>query len=319
MARRSRDLRQRRIKADSGIANKDILLPDEMEIKNIPGKGLFLVVRHDNRVRYIKWDDSPSGKNLLFNEQIVLSHYDAEPARGSESNVHGGILALGTAGAIDAVPTTITVSKGIGKVLIVVNAGGDLVGNITITGESIDRNTGASTLGDTDVIPINGLTIDNSANDLNGNPMHAFENAYISSKWFTGSIVLSSSDLALTDVDTYHISFEQFNDSSDLTLDTFDANIYTTNASAEFDAYLYALVVDGSTCTITREADLNVGTIGETAILNKYWRLRRGRIDKQLNGSKDGIWVDVHYSNSPAYVEDVTLKVWARRSHIITV
>ena len=242
---------------------------------------------------------------------VCLQDYDPSPARSSESNIHGGILSLATGQALDSVPTDLPVTKGIGKLIIVINAGTDIAGEITVTGETIDRNTGASTPADTDTITVDALTTDNSDTDTNGNTRHAFEGAYITSKWFTGSVTLSTTNLTLTDVDVYHVSFEQFGDQPGITLDAFDANIFTTNVAAEFDAYLYSLEVTGDKCDVTREASLNVGADGETAIADRYWRLRRGNIAKALDGTSDGIWVDVHYSNSPAYVEDVTLKVWA--------
>lgn len=241
---------------------------------------------------------------------ICLSMYDPAPSRGSESNLHGGLLMLATGQPLNSVPTDIVVSKGIGKLMVVINAGSDVSGEITVTGESINRETGASTPADTDTLTVDALTTDNSDTDTNGNTRHAFTGAYVTSKWFTGSVTLSTTNLTLTDVDVYHVSFEQCNDSPNITIETFDANIYTTNVAAEFDAYLYSLEVTGDKCDITREASLNVGADGETAIANRYWRLRRGNINKALDGTTDGLWADVHYSNSPAYVEDVNIKVW---------
>lgn len=244
---------------------------------------------------------------------IALSSYDAEPARGSESNIHGGLLSLASGQALNS-GSPINVTKGTGKIIAVVNAGSDISGSITITGTSVDRNTGATTPADTDTIAVDSLTIDTGSTDGNGNTVHGFEDAYISSKWFTGSVTLSTTDLTLTDVDVWHVSFEQFNDTPGINLVTFDANIYTTNNSAEFDAYLYDLHVEKGKCLIELEAELHVGTDGETAIANKYWRLRRGNINDPVNGTTDGIWIDVFYANSPAYVEDVTIKVWATRN-----
>jgi len=252
-----------------------------------------------------------SWKTATVQTPVSLEMYDAEPARNSETNWNGGLLSLATGQPLDSVPTDIVVTKGIGKIMVVVNAGSDLAGDITITGETIDRNTGASTPADTDTITVDSLTTDGSTTDSNGNTKHSFTGAYITSKWFTGSVTLSTTNLTLTDVDVYHVSFEQFNDAPTLTLDTFDANIFTTNVNAEFDAYLYDLHVSGDKCDIELEAELHVGADGETAIANKYWRLRKGGINDPLNGATDGIWVDVHYSNSPSYIEDVTLKVWA--------
>lgn len=241
---------------------------------------------------------------------IVLSAYDAEPSRGSESNMHGGLLSLATGQSLSS-GSPINVTKGIGKIMVVVNAGSDISGTITVTGETIDRETGASTPGNTNTITVDALTTDNTTTDGNGNTVHGFEGAYVTSNWFTGSVALSTTDLTLTDVDVYHVSFEQFNDSPGITLETFDINLYTTNNSAEFDAYLYDLHVSGDKCQVEMMAELHIGTDGETAIANKYWRLRRGNINESLDGTTDGVWVDIFYSNSPAYVEDVTVKVWA--------
>jgi hypothetical protein len=277
------------------------------------GKFLQPILKHEN-ISYPMLAVQ-ANQHIDLGIKYVFSSYDAEPARGSVTNLHGGLLALATAQALGpATPANdITVTKGIGKILIVLNAGSDFAGTITITGDTIDRNTGVKTVGDTDTITTDALTTDNSDTDSNGNARYSFTGAYITSKWFTGSVTLSTANLTLTDVDTYHVSFEQFGDTSHVRLDTFDANIFTTNVAAEFDAYLYSLVVAGSKCDITREASLNVGADGETAIANKYWRLRRGYIEKIMNGQKDGIWADVFYSNSPAYIEDVNVKIWVSK------
>lgn len=241
---------------------------------------------------------------------IPLVSYDAQPARASESNVHGGILSLDTASPLDPTPTNIVVSQGSGKLFIVVNAGSDLVGSVTFTGTTIDRDTGVTTPSDTDVVTINGLTTDTSTTDTNGNVVHGFSNAYMTSKWFTGSVTLSTSDVTLTDVDTYHCSFEQFNDTHNIELDTFDINVLATHVNAELDAYLYSVVNNSGILAITNEAELHLGSGGITAVANKYYRLRRSNIAKDLDCSSDGIFVDANYSNSPAYIEDITMKVW---------
>ncbi len=202
--------------------------------------------------------------------------------------------------------------------MVVVNAGTDLAGDITVTGDSVDRDTGVITVGDTDTITIDALSTDGSDTDGNGNTRHSFTGAYISSKWFTGTVTLSTVDLTLTDVDVYHVSFEQFNDSPNLVVTTFDINAFTTSVNAEIDAYLYSLEVTGDKCDIARIASLNVGTDGETAIADKYWRLRRGAIAKSLDGTTDGVWVAIFYANNPALVQDMTMKVWATRTQQLT-
>ena len=258
-------------------------------------------------------------KSVTIAVCVPITMFDAVPSRGSESNWNGGLLSLATAQPLDSVPTDLVITKGIGKIIIVVNAGSDIDGEITVTGTSVDRSTGATTGADTDTITIDALTTDNSTTDSNGNTVHAFVGAYITSKWFTGSVTLSTANLTLTDVDVYHVSFEQLNDQPNMTLDTFDANIFTTNVNAEFDAYLYDLHKEGGDkCDIENHAAIHVGADGETAIANKYWRLRRGGINQDLDGTTDGFWVDVHYANSPVYVEDVTIKVWATKTQTLT-
>ena len=244
--------------------------------------------------------------------------YDAQPARGSETNWHGGLNSLATGQPLDSVPTDLVVTKGIGKVVIVVNAGTDLMGDITITGTSVDRDTGVSTPADTDTISVNALTTDSSTTDANGNIVHVFTEAYISSKWFHGTVTLSTTDLTLTDVDVYHCSFEQCNDDTNMTLNTIDANLFTTNANAEFDCYLFGIRVAGDKCDLVLGAELHVGADGFTAIANKYEHLRKGNINEPFDGTTDGWWVDIHYSNSPSYVEDVTVTVWATKAQIAT-
>ena len=251
---------------------------------------------------------------------LSFTLYDAEPARASETHWNGGLLLL-TAGTIASPtstqlgPTTpaddISVSKGIGKIVVVVVAGSDVAGTITVTGEKIDRDTGASTPAHTNTITVDAVTTDGSSTDSNGNRVHSFTGAYITDDWFTGTVVLSTTTLNLTCF-VLHVSFEQFNDMPGITVNTLDANIFTTNVNAEFDAYLYDLHKEaGNKCDIENHASLHVGADGETAIANKYWRLRRGSIAQALDGTTDGVWIDAHYSNSPSYVEDVTIKLWA--------
>lgn len=265
------------------------------------------------------WTDASQqlvSKAINVDINYPLSLYDAAPSRASETNWHGGFLSLATAQPLDSVPTDIVVTKGTGKIVIVVNAGSDFAGDIRILGTSVNRDTGATTPADTEIITIDALTTDGTTTDANGNTVHAFTGAYISSKWYHGSVTLSTADVTLTDVDVYHVSFEQNNDNTNMTLETLDANIYTTNVAAEFDCYLFGIRVTGSKCDVVAGAELHVGSGGMTAIANKYERLRQGNINETFDGTTDGWWVDVHYSNSPSYIEDVTITVWVNKAQV---
>jgi hypothetical protein len=222
-------------------------------------------------------------------------------------------------------PKSIGAVQGIGKILIVVNAGSDTAGDIILSGTQIDRETGLSLGIQTSTITINGTTTDGSTTDVNGNTKHSFTKAYISDKWFTGTVNVyadTGPSVNLSDVDYYHVSFEQFNDQPNITLDTMDFNLFANSVNAEFDAYLYALEVTGDECDISLQAECHLGaeTNYQTPVANRYYRLRKGNIAKSIDGSTDGIWVDIHYSTTPAGIEDVTGKVWATetRSLILT-
>lgn len=182
------------------------------------------------------------------------------------------------------------------------------VGVDTITVPTVEPSVQG---GGMDTLTIDALTTDDSDVDANGNPRHAFTGAYITSELFTGSITLSTTDLTLTDVDVYHIAFEQFNDVPSVTIEAFETFLLTTNVLAEFDAYLNSIIVTGDKCDITMEADLHVGAEGIPAVADRRWTLRRGLLGVALDGSTDGAWAEIYYANTPTYIEDVYAKVWA--------
>ena len=96
------------------------------------------------------WDDGQLGSDAATDGQVLvadgsggaswetkisqcaLSSYDAQPARSAESNIHGGLLALSTADTLSS-GSPINVTKGIGKLMFVVQAGTDVDGTLTIT------------------------------------------------------------------------------------------------------------------------------------------------------------------------------------------
>ncbi len=260
----------------------------------------------------------PTFKTPTVDVPVLIPMFDSVPSRGTESNWNGGLLKLDDAAAVNSGAPFVMSTKGSGKILIVINAGGDMVGDITATGTSVDRDDQSQSGGATSVITLSGVTTDNSvADDGNGNVIHMYTKAYITDKWFTGIVTITTADTAITDMDVFHISFDQYNDKPDIVLNTFDGSVFTTNSAAEFDTYLYTIHVTGDECNIHNEAKLNIGTgtyATQAALANKYFRLRQGNIGDALDGTTDGMWVEVHYSNSPVYVEDVTLKVWATQT-----
>jgi hypothetical protein len=239
---------------------------------------------------------------------IPLDVFVDQNQRFLEEEVHGGFQNIVTADTLDSV-TPITFTTGLGKLVIVVNAGADTTGDITVTGTSVDRDSGAETGADTDTVSIDGVTTDASDTDADGNTRHSFTNAYITSKWFKGSVTLTTADVDLSDVDIYYISFEQWNDQPEIELDTLDITATATNASAWLYAYLYTVVPDGDTVAITRVASIDLPAAEVTA--NRSYRLRRSNLGVTIDGATDGIFLDVHLGpNSQTYWDNINTKVW---------
>jgi hypothetical protein len=254
-----------------------------------------------------KWINGP-GTPATVDVPKSFEVYTDVKERLNEENIHGGFNALATAQPLDS-GNPIAVTCGIGKIVISVIAGSDVAGSITITGTTVDRDTGVETPADTDSVTVDAVTTDASSTDSNGNVTHAFTGAYVTSKWFKGAIVLSTTDLTLTDVDVYQVAFEQFGDTSNITLDTLDVSALATNASAWCNVHLYSLEVTGDKCNITEEAEAYIDAADVSA--NKWYRLRSGAVAKSLDGATDGIWVDAFFGPlANIYWEDINTKVW---------
>lgn len=244
-----------------------------------------------------------------FTQKVVFSNYTELNERNLDEHVHGTFTAAVTGDPLSSV-APITWTHGIGKIVIVVNAGSDFAGTITITGTQVDRNTGVETGAATEDITIDALTTDDSDTDAEGNTRHAFTGAYITSNWYKGSVTASTTDVTLTDVDIWAVSFEQVNDTPQLELETFNISFDVLNTAAWFYAYLYTIVVTAATkkCTIVRSASLALD-VGDSEVVP--YRLRRGNLGVSLDGSKDGFWYELFYGpNNQRYFADITIDVW---------
>lgn len=239
--------------------------------------------------------------------EVVLSAYDALPARASVTNLHGGLTEIFTGQILNS-GSPIAADNGLGKIYLVPTAGSDAVGQITITGTKVDRATGVQTASFVETLELSQLATDESVNDANGNPVWHLHDGVISTEWFLGSVTIATTDVDLTDVDGYNVSFEQFNDTPFNLIATFDVNFFVTNVAARFDAYVFCVCTANGLTSVTEEGALNLGV---PPIANRYYRLRKTNLTIQLDGATDGLFVQAHFSVSPARIEDVTYKIWS--------
>ncbi len=238
-----------------------------------------------------------------------LSTYIDIKERQAVWNIHGGIISISTGNALDADPTDIDDTIGLGKIIIVINAGGDVTGEITVTGTTVDRDTGAETGADTDTITVDTLSTDNSGTDGGGNVTYAFVNAYMTTKWFKGAVTLSTVNLTLTDVDIYQCSFEQFNDLPNVVIDTFDTNQFANNTAANIYWHLYSVKPTGDKIVLAKEKSMELLAADVSA--NLYYRLRRGNLAISIDGTTQGFFVQCYPEPlANIYWEDINLKIW---------
>lgn len=239
---------------------------------------------------------------------VVITSYDSFPERTSESNMWGGIFKMVDADTLsNGNPVNFTV--GVGRLFLSLNAGADFTGTMTITGTSVNPATGAETPADTEVITVDTLTTDSSTTDGNGNIKHGFTDAYISSKVWTNATTISTTDINISDIDVYDIAAIQYNGEENMSVTSFGCSLFCTSVNAEFDAYLYHISTHEQKTDMILVADVHVGTNGPAAVADRYYRLSRSSLGEPVDGSDEGIFVDVFYANSPAYIEDVTVYV----------
>ena len=240
-------------------------------------------------------------------QTVCMSTYTDVKARNSAYHIHGHLHLLDTAHDLDA--GDLTVTAGISKIILVINTAADPVGDITITGTIVDRDTGAETAAYVDTIPITAVTTDASDTDASSNARYSLTGAYISSHWFKGSIVIASTDTTVTDMDTYQCAFEQCNDSPNSSISSWDISAHANNASAWMYAYLYLLDVTGSVANVSRVASIELPAADVSA--NTHYRLRRGNLGEDFDGTTDGLWFDMFPGPlASAYWEDINTKVW---------
>ena len=248
-------------------------------------------------------------RNRMLAPEIALSAYDAEPARASVTNLHGGIQSIATGGVLNS-GTPLVVNNGLGKLFLMPLTLIDGVGTVTITGTKVDRTTGVETPGFVETVAVNWTTpaIDFSTTDANGNPIYHLHDGFMTAEWYKGTVTITTADVSFTGIDSYSIGFEQLNDSPLNELDTFDINFFVASTSARFDGYLYSVIVDANgRATVHMEIDLHLGT---PPFANRYYRLRNSSVDIVLNGATDGIFCQLHYASSPSWIEDATVKLW---------
>ncbi len=239
---------------------------------------------------------------------IPIQSFTEHVERFGEHEVHGAVHDVSTGDPLDS-GNDINLTIGISRIMLVLNAGGDASGSILITGTSVDRDTKAETPADTETLTVSGLSTDDTTEVVTGVFRKGMSDAPITTKWWKGAIVISTSDLTLTDVDTYQVAYEQMNDQPGLTLKTFDADVHITNAAGWFYLYLYTVVIADGLATVTMVAEHIVAS-GD-AVADMHYRERRALLALALDGTTDGFFYDGFFGpTGQQYIKDLKTTIW---------
>ena len=239
----------------------------------------------------------------------VLTVYLEQNERQLDENLWGFFHDLTTGDTLNS-GTPINLTVGCHRIYIVVKAGTDIAGTITITGNTRDRtDTSNLTVGNTEDIIVDALSTDSTTTDAEGNTIHEHESGYLTDNWFEGAITITTTNLTLTDVDVHAILYHQYDSCPSIKLDTLDATFYVTNTSAWFYAYFYAITRDSPTekkYCIARYASLDLTQAISEA--NNGYR-RRKVMNQTIDGSQgDGVWLELFFGpNNQTYFRDITV------------
>lgn len=269
--------------------------------------------------------DSPIDQELLvYNEPvgifenkipsytypISMNTYVDKPVRGKVLNQFGGFTATLMGGTL-ASGSPQAFDIGIGNVTIVLLAGADFTGSMTITGVSVDLLTGTETPGDTEVIAVDELSTDTSDTDAQGNPRHGITSVYISEKYFKDGCVLSTTDLNISDLDIYSIVYKQFIEREHVAIQGMDITALSTSSSAWFYGYFYAcrqVLLRKYDIIRSINFELPLGSVAA----DTHYSNRRDGLNMAIDARYDGGWLELYFGPlNQTYWEDINVKIWA--------
>lgn len=240
-----------------------------------------------------------------------LNTYTDSISKATLNELHGGLDAVVTGGVLTTI-APINTTVGLSRVLLVVNGGGDTSGQITLTGTSVDRDTGTETGSDTEVIEIDGVTTDGSTAGTELATLYSFTDAYISAKWWKGALTLSTATpfVALSDLDVYSIAFEQFNSSNGVTVHSIDNTLYAESVASDFELQAYKVQPTGTPTAAGCDVLQVTNMLQTSPSLNLFYRLRRGQLATTIAGADgEGFFIQAKVGNSRTWT-NWNCKVW---------
>lgn len=234
-----------------------------------PDDNALIPIVEDSETRKILFQNLI--KDLRCPVKKIYSTFIEQNQKNLDEKMFGFFNAVASGQAL-ASGTPVNTNVGVAHVVLIVNAGTDVIGDITITGDTVTHADSKDiTAGDTEIISINGLTTDTSDTDADGNRRLAYTNLYKTGKIFRGDITISTTDVDLSDLDVVQIFTTH--SVAGITVNAFEIIARPTNGAAWMYSYLYGLTEDTALKTMDLEriasveipaalTEANVGILG---------------------------------------------------------
>lgn len=253
-----------------------------------------------------------SADGLAWSEvgnSFVMAAYVEKVQKNQDVQFHGDLKLQAADQPLNS-SVNVTFIKGTGKLMIVPELGTDPVGVIHVHGTRVDRNTNSQEQGYIENITITELCTDASGDDAFGHHVWNFSDCYITKQWFVDQVNISTTNVDLTNLSAYHISFEQANDRL-FRLNTADLNYYVINANAEIYSHFYVVNVTANgndTSRVDVYSPLFYDRVSHEAF--EYYRAR-SLINLTLDGSEDGFFFSFDFlPNAKQDFEQFDFKIW---------
>lgn len=180
---------------------------------------------------------SLTGLVQTFTETVSIE----APSRDGIMHIWGGLFALGAGAAISS-GSPLNINPGRSRVGLLINTAPDDSGTLTLSGTIVDPVTGVGSAGTEDITLLTSrLGVDSSTTDAGGNTVWNFQDMIISESVFDGSVTVSTSDVNITDVDAYAISWQRRRNSSasNYQLTSVEIFAWPTATTARLFAHFY--------------------------------------------------------------------------------
>jgi len=254
-------------------------------------------------------------QNLKTNIVVPYSYhwYIEKNQRTGVQTFLGGLSQLVTGGNVNSA-ANMAVNTSCSRLLFVINSAGDANGTITITGTQYSEETKLLTPNATETITINGVSTDGTANTSLGTPKYDFDNAYLSTHYFTGNCSVSTTDVNLTNVNAYAACIRQKPLLNAFKIASVSVCAQPTNVAAELDLITYTVAEERAEKRVSIHPVDHLQIDGDIPVVrtNNIIHVGRSNVTPWLDTPcYEGFFINLgFYPAGQQYWEQVEITAW---------